>query len=130
MKAIIFLSHWMSTPFADSICPAADKRAFSQTHRSEGASIRKENAKRKTKPMNGSMDDWTNPRPACSPFIHSSIHPLILILAFFAALRCYAAVPGAALFADKTVRTFKIEIVGEQLEALKKDNRNYVRATV
>jgi hypothetical protein len=38
--------------------------------------------------------------------------------------------PGAELFADKTVRTFKIEIVGDELEALKKDNRRYVRATV
>ena len=41
-----------------------------------------------------------------------------------------AAPPGAEFFANKSVPTFKIEIVGEQLEALKKDNRQYVRATV
>lgn len=38
--------------------------------------------------------------------------------------------PGAALFSDRTIRTFKIEIVGADLEALKKDNRSYVNATV
>src|SRR5262245_12068726 len=38
--------------------------------------------------------------------------------------------PGAELFADKSVRTFKIEIVGDEWESLKKDNRRYVRATV
>jgi spore coat protein H len=36
---------------------------------------------------------------------------------------------GTDLFAEKAVRTFKLEIVGEELESLKKDNRRYVRAT-
>src|SRR5215211_5717169 len=36
---------------------------------------------------------------------------------------------GTDLFAERAVHTFKIEIVGEELESLKKDNRRYVRAT-
>lgn len=38
--------------------------------------------------------------------------------------------PGAELFRDSRVRTFEIEVVGPQLEALKKDNRQYVQGTV
>ena len=40
------------------------------------------------------------------------------------------AVPGAELFADRAVRTFKIEISGGEFEALKKENRQYVRGTI
>src|SRR5438034_4652182 len=40
------------------------------------------------------------------------------------------AVPGAELFADRAVRTFKIEISGAEFEALKKENRQYVRGTI
>src|SRR3954463_12826894 len=38
--------------------------------------------------------------------------------------------PGAELFNDTKVRTLEIEIVGSELEALKKDNRQYVRGWV
>src|SRR6267378_1231010 len=41
-----------------------------------------------------------------------------------------AAVPGAELFADSKVRTFKIDMTGAEFETLKKDNRQYVRGTV
>ena len=37
---------------------------------------------------------------------------------------------ASEFFAGKTVRTFKISIVGDQLAALKKDNRKYVRGTI
>jgi hypothetical protein len=37
---------------------------------------------------------------------------------------------GNDFFEKKAVRTFKIEIAGDELESFKKDNRRYVRATV
>src|SRR4029079_4725320 len=37
---------------------------------------------------------------------------------------------AAELFGDNRVRTFEIEVVGPQLEALKKDNRQYVQGTI
>src|SRR3954469_15251039 len=39
-------------------------------------------------------------------------------------------IPGEELFSSRAVRTFKIEIVGAELEALKKNNREYVHGTV
>src|SRR5258706_2182229 len=53
-----------------------------------------------------------------------------LSLASTSLVAAAAAVPGAELFADPKVRTFKIDIVGSEFEALKKDNRQYVRGTV
>ena len=38
--------------------------------------------------------------------------------------------PGAELFADQTVRTFRIQITGKEWESLQKENRQYVKATV
>src|SRR6476661_6504461 len=39
-------------------------------------------------------------------------------------------VPGVDLFSDRAVRTFKIEIIGADLNALERDNRSYVSATI
>jgi len=38
--------------------------------------------------------------------------------------------PGAELFADRAVRTFRIEVTGKDWESLQKENRQYVKATV
>jgi hypothetical protein len=46
---------------------------------------------------------------------------------FLPALR---PVPGVDLFSDRAVRTFKIEIIGADLNALERDNRSYVSATI
>jgi len=64
------------------------------------------------------------------------IRTIICLVALSAALGSVAATPsdrpiaGTELFSDRTVRTFKIEITGAEFEALKKDNRQYVRGTV
>src|SRR4051812_15745453 len=61
---------------------------------------------------------------------------LTILLLLGAALGAVAATPpprpiaGAELFSDRRVRTFKIEITGAEFEALKKDNRQYVRGIV
>src|SRR4051812_18713246 len=61
---------------------------------------------------------------------------LTILLLLGAALGAAAATPpprpiaGAELFSDRRVRTFKIEITGAEFEALKKDNRQYVRGIV
>lgn len=41
-----------------------------------------------------------------------------------------APAPGHALFTDGRLRTFRIEVTGPALEALKKNERSYTRATV
>src|SRR5947207_5953026 len=59
---------------------------------------------------------------------------LLLVLATtFASGDAFSAerpIPGAELFNDRSVRTFRIEITGAEFEALKKENRQYVRGTI
>ena len=38
--------------------------------------------------------------------------------------------PGSDLFADSTIRRFKVDIAEPELEKLRRENRTYVHATV
>lgn len=55
---------------------------------------------------------------------------LTICIAMMGAVALAKSDPGAELFDSPKLRTFKISISPDQYEALKKDNRKYVRATV
>lgn len=63
--------------------------------------------------------------PAMKSFVSA-----LLVMAGSVSFAGVSSPPGAALFSERRVRTFKIEVVGTEWEALKKDNRQYVRAVV